>query len=134
MFIIRYSYWNYFLVSFVIIIMRFYSYYPYSACGLCQSIFLQLVTVNAKKSFIETKEATLIDIFIVPSLLRADYWPDLQQLIKSMPFPRRIIAIGDQHANLEIKAIYVPEYTSVEVIEGCPPSIADFISLIEHQR
>ena len=113
--------------------MRFYSYYPYSACGRCQLFFLHLTTFGVKRSFVETKEFTLADVFIVPSLLRADYWPDLQRIIKNLSFPRRIIAIGDRHANLEIKTIYIPEYTSVEVIEGCPPSITDFYSLLKHK-
>ena len=59
------------------------------------------------------------------------YWKKLEQFIEELPYPRRIIAIGDPHPELGHNVIYTPDYLSVEVIQGCPPVMKHFIDQID---
>lgn len=111
-------------------VMHFFSIFPYSACGICQSFFSNLLVAKELKGQFTCVETAYASIFVIPSLINVSDWPLLKQKISQLKFPRKIIAIGDIHHDLGIKIIYLPERLPVEIIPGCPPTLDSFIKLL----
>ncbi|OLS27592.1 MAG: hypothetical protein HeimC3_03710 [Candidatus Heimdallarchaeota archaeon LC_3] len=110
--------------------MKLYSYFPFSACGICQSFFIELFSIDNKDLTLVSVDTSLSDLFIIPSMIKKPFLEDLKNKINYLPFPRKIIAVGDSHLDLGDNFIYTPDYFSVDVIQGCPINIDDFIKVI----
>ena len=110
--------------------MKLYSYFPFSACGICQSFFNELFSIDDKDLNLINVDTSLSDLFIIPSMIKKQFLEELKNRINSLPFPRKIVAVGDSHLDLGVNLIYTPDYFSVDVIQGCPININDFVKLI----
>jgi Ni,Fe-hydrogenase III small subunit len=107
--------------------MKFLATFPFSGCGICQSLFNDLFSIDSTILNTIPTDVSVADIFIIPSLIKELFLEDLKGKMKSLPFPRKIVAIGDLHSDLGDNLIYTPDYFSVDVIQGCPVSIDDLI-------
>ena len=112
--------------------MKLYSYFPFSACGICQSFFNELFSLDDRELNLIYVDTTLTDLFIIPSMIKKSFLENLKNDLNLLPFPRKIIAVGDSHLDLGDNLIYTPDYFSVDVIQGCPINIDDFIKEISN--
>ena len=103
--------------------MKIISIFPFSACGSCQTIFTELLTTQTNHVILDIEQKTA-DIILIPSMIKQHHFEYLLASIDQIPYPRKIIAVGDNHQDLGIGHIYTPEKLPVfRVIQGCPVDI-----------